>query len=167
MSMTSRTEYSTQTPKKSTLFSGQYLHNHWTLDIGVLGYIGIVWPKEHSPEVWSVPPGTPCILEENLKVFLWKCQLDLWKHTDYQGKLRFKTCKIQVSLCLDNSVAIKRCRVWVSPSCPQLPLESDTRAGESPTEFKADLLRYMAFYQLPALQEWMSRLRKADFSAIK
>lgn len=57
--------------------------------------------------------------------------------------------------------------VWVSPSCPQLPLESDTRAGESPTEFKADLLRYMAFYQLPELQEWMSRLRKTDFSAIR
>ena len=43
-------------------FSGQYLRKHWTLDIGVLGYIGIVWPKEHSPEVWSVPPVTPCIL---------------------------------------------------------------------------------------------------------
>ena len=43
-------------------FSGQYLRNHWTLDIGVLGYIGIVWPKEHSSEVWSVPPVTPCIL---------------------------------------------------------------------------------------------------------
>ena len=42
-------------------FSGQYLRNHWTLDICVLGYIGIVWPKEHSPEVWSVPPVTPCI----------------------------------------------------------------------------------------------------------
>ena len=50
-----------QTPKKSTLFSGQYLHNRSTLDIGVLGYIGIVWPKEHSPEVWSIPPVTPCI----------------------------------------------------------------------------------------------------------
>jgi hypothetical protein len=31
------------------------------LDIGVLGYIGIVWPKEHSPEARSLPPGTPCI----------------------------------------------------------------------------------------------------------
>ena len=41
--------------------SGQYLRNHWTLDIGVLGYIGIVWPKEHSPEFWSVPPVTLCI----------------------------------------------------------------------------------------------------------
>ena len=58
--ITSRTEYSTQTPKNSTLFSGQYLRNHWTLDIGVVGYIGIVWPKEHSPEVWHIPPGTPC-----------------------------------------------------------------------------------------------------------
>ena len=46
---------------KVSNFSGQYLRNHWTLDIGVLGYIGIVWAKEHSPEVWSVPPVTPCI----------------------------------------------------------------------------------------------------------
>jgi len=32
-----------------------------TLDIGVLGYIGIVQHKEHSPEVLSIPPGTPYI----------------------------------------------------------------------------------------------------------
>jgi hypothetical protein len=38
-----------------------YLRNRWTLDIGVLGYIGIVWPKEHPPEVLSVPPVTLCI----------------------------------------------------------------------------------------------------------
>jgi len=31
------------------------------LDIGVLGYISIVQHKEHSPEVLSIPPGTPCI----------------------------------------------------------------------------------------------------------
>ena len=59
--MTSRTEYSTQTPNKPSLFDVQYLLNHRTLDIGVLGYIGIVWPKEQSPEVRSFPPGTPCI----------------------------------------------------------------------------------------------------------
>ena len=33
------------------------------MGIGVLGYISIVWHKEHSPEVWSVPSVTPCILE--------------------------------------------------------------------------------------------------------
>ena len=59
--MTSPDKYSTQTPNKSALFSGQYLRNRSTLDIGVLGYIGIVWPKEHSSEVWSVPSVTPCI----------------------------------------------------------------------------------------------------------
>jgi len=31
------------------------------LDIGVLGYIGIVQHKEHPPEVFYIPPGTPCI----------------------------------------------------------------------------------------------------------
>ena len=46
---------------KVSNFSGQYLRKHWTLDIGVLGYIGIVWPNEHSPEVWFVPPVKPCI----------------------------------------------------------------------------------------------------------
>ena len=59
--MTSRTEYNTQTPNKFSLFDVQYLRNHRTLDIGVLGYIGIVCPMEHSPEVRSFPPGTPCI----------------------------------------------------------------------------------------------------------
>jgi len=26
-----------------------------------LGYIGIVQHREHSPEVLSIPPGTPCV----------------------------------------------------------------------------------------------------------
>jgi hypothetical protein len=32
------------------------------LDIGVLDYIGILYHKEHTPEVWHIPPGTPCII---------------------------------------------------------------------------------------------------------
>ena len=46
---------------KVSNFSCHYLRNRSTLDIGVLGYIGIAWPKEHSPEVRSFPPGTSCI----------------------------------------------------------------------------------------------------------
>ena len=46
---------------KVSNFSGQYLRNRSTLDIGVLGYIGIVQHKEHSPEVFHIPPGTFCI----------------------------------------------------------------------------------------------------------
>ena len=56
-------------------FCGQYLRNHWTLVIGVLGYIGIVWPMEHSPEVWSVPPVTLCI------VYISLCTLRRLAHT--------------------------------------------------------------------------------------
>jgi hypothetical protein len=41
-SMTSRTAYSTSTPQKPTHLDGHYLRNRSTLDIGVLGYIGIV-----------------------------------------------------------------------------------------------------------------------------
>jgi len=49
------------TAVKISNFSGHYLRNRSALDIGVLGYIGIVQHKEHSPEVLSIPPGTPCI----------------------------------------------------------------------------------------------------------
>ena len=34
--------YSVWTRKKTTLFSGHYLRNRSTLDIGVLGYIGVL-----------------------------------------------------------------------------------------------------------------------------
>ena len=49
------------TAVKVSNFSGHYLRNRSTLDIGVLGYIGIVQHKKHSPEVLSIPPETPCI----------------------------------------------------------------------------------------------------------
>ena len=49
------------TAVKVSNFSGHYLRNRSTLDIGVLGCIGIVQHKEYCPEVLSIPPGTPCI----------------------------------------------------------------------------------------------------------
>jgi len=49
------------TAVKVSNFSGHYLRNLSTLDICVLGYIGIVQHKEHSPEVLHITPGTPCI----------------------------------------------------------------------------------------------------------
>ena len=49
------------TAVKVSNFSGHYLRNRSTLDTGVLGYIGIVQHKEHSLEVLSISPGTPCI----------------------------------------------------------------------------------------------------------
>jgi len=46
------------------------------LDIGVLGYIGIVQHKEHSPEVLSIPPGTPCIHRQQYE---WRFAEIFWK----------------------------------------------------------------------------------------
>ena len=56
------------TAVKVSNFSGHYLRNRSTLDIGVLGYIGIVQHKEHSPEFLSIPPGTLCIYLPNRKL---------------------------------------------------------------------------------------------------
>ena len=65
------------TAVKVSNFSGHYLCNRSTLDIGVLGYIGIVQNKEHSPKVLSIPPGTPCINFEGKK---------------FKGKVRAAAC---------------------------------------------------------------------------
>ena len=53
------------TAVKVSNFSGHYLRNRSTLDIGVLGYIGIFKHKKHSPEVLSIPHGTSCIYTPN------------------------------------------------------------------------------------------------------
>ena len=42
-------------------FSRHYLRNRSTSDRGVLGYIGLLQLKEHSPEVWHIPPWNTCI----------------------------------------------------------------------------------------------------------
>ena len=54
------------TAVKVSNFSGHYLRNRSSLDIGVSGYIGIVQHKEHPPEVWHIPPGTPCTYKTRL-----------------------------------------------------------------------------------------------------
>ena len=101
--MTSRTEYNTQTPNKPSLFDVQYLRNHRTLDIGVLGYIGIVWPKEHSPEVRSFPPGTPCIYIYIYITILWKTSIGENRKGKAETKMLVHTNKLQEmsSICLE------------------------------------------------------------------
>ena len=72
------------TAVKVSNFTCHYLGNRSTLDTGVLGYIGIVQHKEHPPEVWSVPPVTPCITQIHfvLKGYTsgWPTTIFIWKH---------------------------------------------------------------------------------------
>ena len=79
------------TAVKVSDFSGPYILNRSTLDIGVLCYIGIVEHKEHSPEVWSIPSGTLCIwniirlffflLSNNIPT--WACATSLLRFPDH------------------------------------------------------------------------------------
>lgn len=57
--------------------------------------------------------------------------------------------------------------LWISPKCHQVSLGSDTASGESITEFRESLERYLVSYNIPKLQPWIARIRKTDFSQIK
>ena len=76
------------TAVKVSKFSGHYLRNRSTLDIVVLGYIGIVQHKEHSPEVLSLSSGTPCICHTgNVDGLLAGCPLASSQHYLYDINL--------------------------------------------------------------------------------
>ena len=57
-------------------------------------------------------------------------------------------------------------RVWISPHLPPLPESANPGDGESPTGFKKDLERYLNKYKVPDLTEWISSVRRADFSSV-
>ncbi|XP_076276415.1 tyrosyl-DNA phosphodiesterase glaikit [Lasioglossum baleicum] len=56
--------------------------------------------------------------------------------------------------------------LWISPHLPPLPESANPGDGESPTDFKKDLERYLNSYRLPALTEWIATVRRADFSSV-
>ncbi|KYN10021.1 putative tyrosyl-DNA phosphodiesterase, partial [Trachymyrmex cornetzi] len=56
--------------------------------------------------------------------------------------------------------------LWISPHLPRLPESANPSDGESPTGFKKDLERYLNKYRHPALTQWISAVRKADFSDV-
>lgn len=57
--------------------------------------------------------------------------------------------------------------IWISPLCSAMSEEADTASGESPTNFRQDLMLYLVEYKCAKLQPWIARIRKCDFSAIK
>jgi len=138
--MTSRTECCMQTPNKPSLFNVQYLRNHQTLDIGVLGYIVIVWPKEHSPEVRSFPPGTPCIFLSLLKKKS-VCSSSLTTYLQYNPTFfwnQFLCCHtlytfLSTDVFFSNTFTaqVKRYKILLDPSCP-LSLNTQTAKRELP-----------------------------------
>lgn len=40
-------------------------------------------------------------------------------------------------------------------------------AGDSPTNFKRDLIKYLSAYKLPELVPWVKKLQNVDMSAVR
>lgn len=57
--------------------------------------------------------------------------------------------------------------IWISPLLTPMADSADTAAGESPTNFRQDLMLYLVEYKCGELQPWIARIRKTDFSSIK
>ncbi|EFN87775.1 Probable tyrosyl-DNA phosphodiesterase [Harpegnathos saltator] len=55
--------------------------------------------------------------------------------------------------------------IWISPHLPRLS-KAAKHNGESLTNFKKDLQRYLSSYRNPALKRWRKLVKKTDFSAI-
>jgi len=51
-------------------------------------------------------------------------------------------------------------------SSAQLSESANPDDGESPTDFKKDLMRYLSKYEQPALTQWIRALQMTDFSDI-
>lgn len=57
--------------------------------------------------------------------------------------------------------------LWMSEKLDALPIGSDTTAGESETEFRSELLKYLASYNLPhLLATWIQRIQNSNFTSV-
>lgn len=59
------------------------------------------------------------------------------------------------------------CSVWISPMCKPLATGQAESEGESSTNFRQDLIKYLTAYQSRALLEWCNTLKQHDMSAVK
>ncbi|XP_048003669.1 probable tyrosyl-DNA phosphodiesterase [Leguminivora glycinivorella] len=56
--------------------------------------------------------------------------------------------------------------LWFSPRCPELPPDAMPHDGDSPTQFKKSLLKYLAQYRTPMLSRYVARVQRCDFTHI-
>ncbi|XP_063390909.1 probable tyrosyl-DNA phosphodiesterase [Cydia fagiglandana] len=56
--------------------------------------------------------------------------------------------------------------LWFSPRCAPLPPGSMPHDGDSPTQFKRSLLKYLSQYRTPILSRYVAKVQRCDFSHI-
>ncbi|CAH2328016.1 tyrosyl-DNA phosphodiesterase 1 [Pelobates cultripes] len=54
--------------------------------------------------------------------------------------------------------------IWLSPLYPRIAEGASISAGEPVTNFRADLIAYLASYNSPSLKEWMDIIKQHDLS---
>lgn len=64
------------------------------------------------------------------------------------------------------NLIILNSRIWVSPKFP-LKKEDNTSDGNSKTNFKIDILRYLKSFDEQSLSQWIEKIEKVDFSQAK
>ncbi|XP_046405946.1 probable tyrosyl-DNA phosphodiesterase isoform X2 [Ischnura elegans] len=111
------------------------------------------------------------ILGENIKAFHVKpshpfghhhTKMSIFKYTDGSVRVIVSTANL-----IESDWENRTQGVWISPRCMPLPVGANTSDGESPTNFRADLVRYLSYYKLSAVREWVVLLQKIDFSPVR
>ncbi|XP_015371889.1 PREDICTED: probable tyrosyl-DNA phosphodiesterase, partial [Diuraphis noxia] len=69
---------------------------------------------------------------------------------------------MSANLCEDDWTKFTQ-GIWVSPKFP-LIAENDKSDGNSKTNFKIDILRYLKSFKEPLLIQWIKKIEKIDFS---
>ena len=89
------------------------------------------------------------------------------KHHTKMSILQYQDDSLRVVVSTANLVSsdwLNRTQgLWISPRCPRI--EGEGR-GESETEFKTSLLRYLEFYKVSHLVPFLECVRRCDFSSV-
>lgn len=56
--------------------------------------------------------------------------------------------------------------LWMSEKLDAMPNGCNTTAGDSATEFRKELLKYLSSYDLPQLEQWIQRIRNTNFTSV-
>ncbi len=109
------------------------------------------------------PDLAPSKLPKNVQAVLVKPRFPFGKHHTKMSVIEYDDGSVRVVVSTANLVSSDwQNRVqglWVSPRCKKM---SDTcgNGGESPTGFKASLLRYLRFYAVSKLSTYIQTLEK-------
>lgn len=99
-----------------------------------------------------------------------KIKFDFGIHHSKMMLLKYKDGSMRVVVMTANLTPPEwNCKtqgIWISPRLEPLPNGHMENMGDSPTNFRQDLISYLSSYQLPELNPWIQKITETDFSLI-